>query len=178
MQETDNLIELAQNGNPDAAGLLYHHHHPAIFRYLFYRTGERQTAEDLTGEVFLKMVQAIGAFNGGPGAFRAWLFQIARNLSIDHLRKIQAHPSQAIGDELRASGLDPEHSTEKNLTEAALCTALTQLPDDQKDVILMRFVNGLPLAETARALHKSEDAVKGLQRRGLAALRESLAPME
>jgi RNA polymerase sigma-70 factor, ECF subfamily len=178
MQETTNPIELAQNGSPEAFGLLYRLHHPAIFRYLFFRTGDRQTAEDLTGEVFLKMVQAINGFSGGQPAFRAWLFQIARNLSIDHLRKIQAHPNQTLGEELPAPGLDPEHSTEMNLNEAGLRAALIRLSNDQKDVILMRFIEGLPLAETARTLHKSEDAIKGLQRRALAALREALTPLE
>jgi len=178
MQEIPNLIELAQNGSPEAAGSLYHYHHPAIFRYLFYRTGDRQAAEDLTGEVFLKMMQALPGFNGGNGAFRAWLFQIARNLSIDHLRRALAHPHQEFPEEMSAPGLDPERSTEASLTENALRTALTGLGDDQKDVILLRFIEGLPLAETARALHKSEDAVKGLQRRALIALREALSQSE
>ncbi len=178
MQETINPIEQARNGSPEAAGLLYHIHHPAIFRYLFYRTADRQAAEDLTGEVFLKMVQSLPGFTGGQPAFRAWLYQIARNLSIDHLRRIQAHPHQVLNEELRAPGLDPEHSTEANLNEAALRSALGRLPDDQKDVILMRFVEGLPLAETARILHKSEDAVKGLQRRALTALRQVMSITE
>jgi RNA polymerase sigma-70 factor, ECF subfamily len=178
MQETTNFIELAQNGNPEAAGELYDHHHPAIFRYLFYRTGDRQIAEDLTGEVFLKMVQALPGFNGGITAFRAWLFQIARNLSIDHLRRSQAHPNQSLGEDLHAPGLDPEGATEGKLNDAALQAALRRLSNDQKDVILLRFIEGMPLAETARTLHKSEDAVKGLQRRALATLREALTPPE
>jgi RNA polymerase sigma-70 factor, ECF subfamily len=178
MQETINPIEQARNGNPEAAGLLYYLHHPAIFRYLYYRTADRQAAEDLTGEVFLKMVQSLHSFTGGQPAFRAWLYQIARNLSIDHLRRLQAHPHQVLSEEQPASGLDPERSTEANLNEASLRAALGRLADDQKDVILMRFVEGLPLAETARILHKSEDAVKGLQRRALAALRQAMTAME
>ena len=178
MQETINPIEQARNGNPEAAGMLYDLHHPAIYRYLYFRTADMKAAEDLTGEVFLKMVQFLPGFTGGQSAFRAWLFQIARNLSIDHLRRLLSHPQQALNEELRAPGLDPERSAEANLNEAKLRSALGRLADDQKDVILMRFVEGLPLAETARVLHKSEDAVKGLQRRALAALRQAMTEME
>jgi RNA polymerase sigma-70 factor (ECF subfamily) len=178
MQATDDLITSAQNGSPEAAGELYQSHHPAIFRYLFYRTGDRLAAEDLTGDVFLKMVQALPHFTGGMTAFRAWLYQIARNLSIDHLRKGRAHPIQALNDDQPSTGADPARVSEGNMSSEALLSAINRLNDDQKDVLLLRFIEGLPLAETARTLHKSEDAVKGLQRRALIALRESLNERE
>lgn len=178
MQPYTDLIALAKDGCPEASGELYKLHHPAIFRYLSFRTGDRQAAEDLTGEVFLKMVQALPGFTGGQAAFRAWLFQIARNLSIDHLRRNKARPTAPLDLEYPSPAPDPAQSLELQFDESALNSALWKLTDDQKDVILMRFIEGMPLAETARVLHKSEDAIKGLQRRALLALRDALTPLE
>jgi RNA polymerase sigma-70 factor (ECF subfamily) len=172
------VIAEARSGNPEAAGTLYDQHHQSIFRYLFYRTGDPQTAEDLTADVFVKMVQYISGFQGSPPAFRGWLFQIARNLSIDHLRRSIAHPLQTIPEELHSREELPEISAERNLNSEILRKAMTRLTSEQQDVLLMRFVEGMPLAETARTLHKSEDAIKGLQRRALLALQNALTQEE
>jgi RNA polymerase sigma-70 factor, ECF subfamily len=176
MQEPSDpdLIAKARNGSPEAAGALYNQHHQSIFRYLFYRTGNLHTAEDLTAEVFLKMVQFMPGFEGSPPAFRGWLFQIARNLSIDHLRRSTTHPVQSIDEEMQSRDDPPETSVERNLNSEILRSAISRLNSDQQDVILMRFVEGMPLAETARTLHRSEDSIKGLQRRALLALQYAL----
>lgn len=180
MQEfnQDNVIERAQRGSPEAVGVLYEQHHNSIYRYIYYRTGNAQAAEDLTADVFLKMVQAVPGFRGNSAAFRGWLFQIARNLSIDHLRRYIAHPIELLREDLFAPDSHTEKSVEHSLEAQSLHEALTSLNDDQKDVILIRFVEGLPLTETARILHKSEDSVKGLQRRALQALREYMTEKE
>ena len=180
MQERSNpeTIAEARNGSPEAAGTLYDQHHQSIFRYLFYRTGDPHTAEDLTADVFLKMVQYISGFAGSPPAFRGWLFQIARNLSIDHLRRSNAHPLQSITENTHSLEEPPEASAERSLNAETLRKAMTRLTTEQQDVLLLRFVEGMPLAETARTLHRSEDAIKGLQRRALLALHNALNPEE
>ena len=172
------LVSRAQRGNVDAAGQLYERHYQSIFRYLYYRTGDQPTAEDLTADVFLKMVQALPGYRVTAAAFRTWLFQIARNLSIDHFRRGQAHPQEHMDDGFPSSGLHPEAAADRNLSAEALRQVMGQLSEEQRDVVLMRFIEGMSLAEVATALHKSEDAVKGLQRRGLTALRELLEPLE
>jgi RNA polymerase sigma-70 factor (ECF subfamily) len=172
------LIVRAQQGNSDAAGQLYQRHYKSIFRYLAYRTGDTRAAEDLTADVFLKMVQALPNYRASGAAFRTWLFQIARNLSIDHFRRNHNHPQEAIQDGIPADDGHPEDLAEQRLTSRELSTALSVLSEEQRDVVLMRFVEGMPIAEVAAALHKSEDSIKGLQRRALLALRELLEPME
>ena len=172
------LVSRAQRGSVDATGQLYERHYQSIFRYLYYRTGDQPTAEDLTADVFIKMVQALPGYRVTAASFRTWLFQIARNLSIDHFRRGQAHPQEHMEDGFPSSGPHPEAAADRNLTAEGLRKALGQLSDEQRDVVVMRFIEGMPLAEVAAALHKSEDAVKGLQRRGLTALRELLEPME
>ena len=102
------LVTRAQKGSADAAGQLYERHYRSIFRYLFYRTGDQQAAEDLTGEVFLKMVQALPAYRVTSATFRTWLFQIARNLSIDHFRRSQTHPVVTLEEYIPAGEKAPE----------------------------------------------------------------------
>ena len=172
------LVSRAQGGSVDATVQLYERHYQSIFRYLYYRTGDQPNAEDLTADVFLKMVQALPGYRVTAATFRTWLFQIARNLSIDHFRRWKAHPQEHMDDGFPSSGLQPEAAADRSLSAEALRKALAQLSDEQRDVVLMRFIEGMPLAEVAAALHKSEDAVKGLQRRGLMALRELLEPTE
>jgi RNA polymerase sigma-70 factor (ECF subfamily) len=170
----------AQAGRPDQVTALYEHYHAGIFRYLFYRVGDRETAEDLTGEVFLRMLRNLGSYRlqGSTVPFQAWLFQIARNLAIDYYRRTSSFPQAALTEDLAARDPALETRVEDRLNIEQLRHALSRLGEDQRDVVIMRFIVGLPIEATARALHKSEDAVKGLQRRGLSALRGSLSDLE
>jgi RNA polymerase sigma-70 factor (ECF subfamily) len=173
--DTPDLVARAQQGNPEAMGILYEQHHQSIFRYLVYRLNDSHAAEDLTSEVFLKMVQFMASYRATNATFRAWLFQVARNLSIDYFRRNHAHPVRTIDEEMEAPRQEhPEDRAEQAFTSQMLQKALAQLGDDQRDVILLRFVEGMPLSEVASTLHRSEDAVKGLQRRALLGLRDLL----
>lgn len=172
------LIARAQQGSGEAAGKLYEEHFRSVFRYLFYATGDQAAAEDLTGDVFLKMVQALPGYRATSAAFRTWLFQIARNLAIDHYRRSSAHPVEQLAESAPDQRERPEAHVEANLTAERLQAALQRIGSDQRDVLVMRFIDDLSLQETARVLHRSEDAVKGLQRRGLAALRDLLTTTE
>ena len=172
------LIARAQRGNAEAVGRLYEEFHQSIFRYLYYRTADLQTAEDLTSEVFLKMVKGLPGYYSKNVPFKAWLFQIARNLAIDHHRRDNTHPITSIEENIPAANNDRDQIIENRLDSNTLKDALVRLNDEQRDVILMRFIEGMPIAQVAAALHKSEDAVKGLQRRALNALRANLYLME
>jgi RNA polymerase sigma-70 factor, ECF subfamily len=167
------LATRERNAFSDADGL-YLRYQPGITRYLYYRTGDLQTAEDLTADVFVKMVQVLSTRQVEMEHLQAWLFQVARNLAIDHFRRISAHPHVELVDNLPAPTADLERNLDDRLTCSALARGLGQLEDVQRDVIVLRFIEGLPIAETARVLHKSEDAVKAVQRRGLMALRKLL----
>jgi RNA polymerase sigma-70 factor (ECF subfamily) len=172
------LIRRAQAGDVEVIGRLYEHYHQNVFRYLYYRVGDRQIAEDLTSEVFLRMLRFISGFNPPAATFQAWLFQIARNLAIDQYRKTSSRQDMPLDESLATGTLDLDGAIEHNLTSETLRKALERLNSHQRDVILMRFVAGMPVAQVARALHKSEDAVKGLQRRALITLRDVLSDWE
>ncbi|MCI0519055.1 MAG: sigma-70 family RNA polymerase sigma factor [Chloroflexi bacterium] len=171
-------IARAQRGDSAVIGEMYDRYRLGIFRYLYYRTGDLHAAEDLTSEVFLRMLRALEGYRPQSTPFEAWLYQIARNLAIDHYRRTAASPAAPLHEELPAEQETPDGRMERRLTSQLLAQALQGLNETQRDVILLRFVNGLSIAQAARTLHKSEDSVKALQRRGLAALREALAAME
>jgi RNA polymerase sigma-70 factor, ECF subfamily len=172
------LISKARKGDAEAAGMLYERYYQNIYSYLFYHTGDIQTAEDLTGEVFLKMVQALPNYSESNGLFLAWLLRIARNLSIDHYRRFNQHPEVELMDEIIRSDLEVDQVVESNLTIARLQKVLANVKEDQREVLLLRFIEGLSISDVANLLVKSEDAIKGLQRRGLMSVQMLLRQLE
>ena len=174
------LIARAQGGDVDAIGALYDQHHAALFRYIWSRVRDRRLAEDLTGEVFLRMLTALPGFRPSQAPFRAWLYRVARNLLVDHYRKegrrvsAPLQQAEARGDD---EG-DPGARVERKLTLARVHQALSNLEETQREVVSLRFLSGLSLQEVAAVLEKSENAVKALQHRGLSALRQALVQEE
>jgi RNA polymerase sigma-70 factor (ECF subfamily) len=170
------LVALAQQGDEGAVGALYDLHCQAVYRYFQARLGHQQTAEDLTGEVFRRMLTGLPGYRGIDLPFRAWLFRIAHNLLIDHYRRETRHvlvPLEETEPVAREES-DPVSTVEQKLTMEHAFQALSELEPTQRDALALRFLSGLSLKETAFAMGKTEDAIKALQRRGLAALRLSL----
>jgi RNA polymerase sigma-70 factor (ECF subfamily) len=172
------LIRRAQDGESIVVSEIYDRYQRGIFRYLYYRVGDQQTAEDLTSEVFLRMIEKLSNYQDQRTSFQAWLFQIARNLSIDHYRKMSVRNNVQLGEEFPGSGEGQLELIDRELTSEKLSRALGELPDNQRDVIIMRFVVGMPIGEVAETLHKTKDSIKGLQRRALLALRDRMTEWE
>lgn len=174
----DALIARAQTGDEAAFGRLYDRFRRSVFRFLYYRVGDPSSADDLTAEVFLRVSQALPSYRHQGAPFQAWVLQIARNLSIDHFRKVSARPQVPLDEALATPGDDLEQSAERRLTGDRLRVALIDLTDEQREVIVLRFVLGCPIAEVMTVLAKSESAVKALQRRGLESLRDALSEVK
>ncbi len=172
------MISRAQNGDKTVLSVLYERYRDSIFRFLYYRVGNIQVAEDLTSEVFLRMIRAIGGYRSRGVAFDAWLFQIARNQAIDYYRKQEREQNVTLEDEILMSNDGVEKMIDGQFNSQRLAKALRHLNEAQRDVIVLRFVNEMPISQVAQTLHKSEDSVKALQRRGLIALREILSRWE
>jgi len=168
------LLVRAQQGDEAAIGELYQQHSVRIFRYLYYRLGDQQAAEDLTSEVFIRLMRSLPSYRPQNGSIQAWLFQVARNLAVDHHRYMAYRNHAALHENLAEGGEDPASLVDRSLNSERLRRALTQLTAEQREVVILRFVVGMPIAEVAKLVQKSEDAVKGLQRRGLMALRAIL----
>jgi RNA polymerase sigma-70 factor, ECF subfamily len=168
------IIKRAQEGDAEQIAALYETYHVKIFRYLYYRVEDRETAEDLTSEVFIRMLRFLGGFKPPSASFQAWLFQIARNICNDHYRKLKTHPVVPLEENVRDENLSVHDTAERVLNSAQLKQALDKLSEDQRDVIIMRFIADMAISETAQALNKTEDSIKGLQRRALLSLKEIL----
>lgn len=173
-ENKDRILDQAIAGDKEAMGVLYERHQEAIYRYFYYRVGNQQAADDLTSDVFVSMIEALPNYEQRGLPFRAWLFRIARNRAIDYYRKKSRYEKSKLTDNLAAPNR-PASKVQLNLTTEALQRALDFLTDDQRNVFIMRIVLEMSIAETAQALDKTENSVKGLQHRGLIALRRALS---
>src|SRR5690554_1016607 len=104
---SEQVIIQAQAGNAAAMTAIYERYRPRIYRYLYYRLGHQQTAEDLTADVFVRMLEALPRYRPGAAPFQAWLYRIARNLAVDHLRQAMSRETTPLDMELRDNGLSP-----------------------------------------------------------------------
>ncbi len=163
------LVELARKGDADAFGMLYDHYQSSVYRFLFYRTRSSTLAEDLTSETFFRALRSMTNFRWQGKDFGAWLMTIARNLATDHFKAGRTRLEMTTED-MGAhddSTEGPESQVLASLTNEVLLTALTQLPDEQRDCLVMRFLQGMSISETASVLARSDGAVKQLQLRGV-----------
>ena len=163
------LVELARKGDTDAFGLLYDHYHTSVYRFLFYRTRSATLAEDLTSETFFRALRSMTGFRWQGKDFGAWLMTIARNLATDHFKAGRTRLELATEDMGQHDDATegPESAVLASLTNEVLLQALAKLPDEQRDCVVMRFLQGLSIAETAAVLGRSDGAVKQLQLRGV-----------
>ena len=170
------LVELARGGDAEAFGQLYDHYHSGVFRFLYYRVGSVQLAEDLTSDTFFRALRAMSTFRWQGKDFGAWLTTIARNLTTDHYKSGRTrleHTTEDLGT-LDSTAEGPESAVLASLTSEALMAALGDLPAEQRDCLVMRFLQGLSIAETAEVLGRSAGAVKQLQLRGVRNLAKAL----
>lgn len=167
---TDTVINRAQNGDARAMTELYNQYKPAIYRYLYHRSGTRQVAEELTTEVFIRVIENLHRYQSRNLPFQAWLFRIARNLAVDHFRSNRARQEIVLEDNMVATNGATESIVERNLDVKQLHQALLSLTPDQCDVIALRFLADMPISQVAHVLNKSQGAVKMLQARALDAL--------
>lgn len=165
-------IDLAREGDATAISQIFQKFHQGIFQYLVYRTGDTAIAEDLTSDVFIRMVRGLPGYHHDH--FKGWLYSIARNVAIDQSRKEKNHPSESLKETIRSENDSVEKVVEGKLTSDILKQALGRLNPDHRDVIIFRIIAGLSLDETARVMKKSVNAIKGLQRRALTNLKQVL----
>lgn len=172
--EIGDLVAASQNGSAQAFASLYDRYIDQVYAYVHHRVGHRQTAEDLTADVFVKALRRIGTFRWQGVDFGAWLLTIARNRVHDHFRSARFRlesPVEEIFDTPRTGGSDdPEAAALSAETARQVHAALRQLKGEQAEVLYLRFIQHLDVAQTARAMDRNEGAVRALQYRALKSL--------
>ena len=183
--EERSLVDRARSGDQEALGGLYDAYSDRLYRYCLTRVGNETDAEDLAEDVFVKVLGGIERFEWRPGdagqriPFGAWLFRIARNEVASFQRRSASRPQHAeLPETLRDTQRGPAELAETKLTIEEVFAAVRELPDAQREVILLRFASGLTVAETAAALGKKQPNVKVLQHKGVQRLRALFATSE
>jgi RNA polymerase sigma-70 factor, ECF subfamily len=167
------LLEDARRADPAALAQIYDQYADKIYAYIYHRVGQADLAEDLTGQVFMRMLESVRKGDAWRTSFSGWLYRIAHNLVIDHYRRRQRATFIDIDDAppLSATEGDPHRSVEARLESEHLRSALGQLTEEQAEVITLRFLEELSIAEVATIMDKTDGAIKALQYRAVLALR-------
>ncbi len=172
------LVEAAKALDGDAWTHLYALHYDRVYTYLFYRTGRREVAEDLAADVFVRALAGIHTFAYRGTPLLAWLFRIAHNVTADYRKAAARQAAQtAPGVDVDAAVVTDdiaEHADRRRDMEMAL----RRLTDDQQQVLILRFYQGMSNAEVAAIIGKREGAVKALQNRALKSLRRAMESMD
>ena len=168
----DDLAKRVSQRDMTAFQSLYESHLDTVYRYVYYKVGNGQLAEDLTQHIFLKAWEAIGRYQWRELPFQHWLLRLARNAVIDHYRSTK--PSTGSLLDPISVGTDPEVELAQSEMIQTLQEAVRQLPDEQREVIVLRFIEQMPHAEVAKHLGKSAATVRVIQHRALQALRRLL----
>jgi RNA polymerase sigma-70 factor (ECF subfamily) len=161
-------VDRARDGEDDALRLIYLLYADNVFGFVLAIVRDEHDAEDITSEVFARLPRALGHYRTSATPFAGWLLRVARNAALDHLRAQRSVPLA----EIRATGASAELQAVERLD--ALKAALAALPEDQRQVMLLRLVAGLTPGEVAERLGRSVDAVHALQHRARRRLREEL----
>ena len=170
----ERLVEDARAGDAWAFGLLFDHFHLPVYRYIASRVHRPSDAEDLTQLVFVKALEALPRYESRGIPFGGWLFRLARNTVIDHVRTRHEHVDLESASHQPGVEAGPDEVTVARQELDEVAAALAALTDEQRDAIALRFFAGLSAREAAEVMGKQEGTIRGLQFRAIAALRRQL----
>lgn len=170
MRNEQQLLNGVRQLDPEVLAEVHDLYYPAIFRYIAFRVGSQDTAEDLASEVFTRLLAAVRDRNAPQNTLRGWLYGVASRVVADYHRKFyRDEQMKSVQLEINEP-LDPSEVVSRKLRINELAAALSELTKDQQEVIALRFGQGLPIREAADLMGKSEGAVKQLQARAIASL--------
>ena len=167
------LVDSAGTLDQTTLGQIYDDYYERIYNYIYHRLGEASLAEDMAGEVFLRMLESVQSDRAWRTSLTGWLYRIAHNLVIDHYRRRGRHDVTELDERVTSDERTgaPRISVEHMLTQQQLTLALTYLTDEQQEVVVLKFVEDMSNSEIAEIMGKSKGAVKALQHRALTTLR-------
>jgi RNA polymerase sigma-70 factor (ECF subfamily) len=174
VSDEQRLIARAQDGDEEAVTLLYEQYVDSIYAYIGYRVETPEVAEDLTSEVFLRMVRNLRSYQDRGLPFKAWLFRIAANLITDHYRHRNKHPVTVIQDHFESDDPNPVDRVIEDQEQLDMQLALKTLPEQYQDLLILHFVEDLPYEEIVKIMNKSAAALRAMQYRALKSLAQQL----
>ncbi len=172
------LLNLARQGDADSFAALYHTHVQVIYRYIMYRVNDQDIAEDLTSEVFIRALEGLPKYTNQGKPFVSWLYRIAHARVVDFYRQSKRRPQTDIEAVPIAVQMDMDIKVMRRQAAQILREAIATLTDEQQQVIILRFVEGMSINEVASIMDKRANAIKALQHRGLRSLARHLASNE
>jgi RNA polymerase sigma-70 factor (ECF subfamily) len=174
------LVSRAQEGDGEAFGQLYDRYVDTVFRFIYFRVNDRTLAEDFTSETFLRALRRIGTISYQGRDIGAWFVTIARNIVLDHVKSARARMEITTADTLEGKerAPSPEQSVIDALTSDTLMAAVSRLGDEQRECVMLRFVQGLSVSETAAVMGKNDGAIKALQHRAVRKLADFLSGID
>jgi RNA polymerase sigma-70 factor (ECF subfamily) len=175
-RELKQEVRRAARGDEEAAAYLFDTYHPRVFRYALAKLGAQSDAEDVAAETFAVVLRELPRFKWKGAGFEAWLFRIAANLVVDQVRrggKEWAAPDGFVGADMPYDRTPERQVLEREMSRE-IAEMLEHLTAEQREVLLLRFAAGLDTNEAAEAMGRKPNAVRQLQFRALAALREQM----
>jgi len=175
-EESDVALIARAKTEPEAFGLLYERYVARIYRYLYYRTGNRQDAEDLTARTFYRALKSLPRYQERGLPFAAWLYRIAHNAVANWLRDRSRRPVAALeaAGGIASREREPHEEIERWEQQERLLRVVRLLPPERQELLIFKFVEGMSNAEIGALMGRTEGAVKSLYHRTLVALREEL----
>lgn len=172
------LVNQAKSGDSEAFAQLYDAYVERVYRYIYFRVSEDSDTEDLVSQVFLKAWENLGRYKAGSSPFIAWLYTIARNLVIDHYRSTKEDVPIEDAAALPSDLDGPDDAAQTRFDLQAMRDALQFLTGDQRQVLILKFIAGLPNRNIAKIMKKQEGTIRGLQMRALQTLSRYLQEKE
>jgi RNA polymerase sigma-70 factor (ECF subfamily) len=167
--DTWRLVQAAQAGDGEAFGQLYDRYVDTVFRFIYFRVNDRALAEDFTSETFLRALRRIGTISYQGRDIGAWFVTIARNIILDHVKSARNRLEVTTADTVEGDQREPspESAVLDLLTSERLMVAVNQLGDEQRECVMLRFIQGFSVSETAAVMGKNDGAIKALQHRAI-----------
>ena len=176
--ETWRLVRLAQDGDGEAFGQLYDRYVDTVYRFVYYRVNDRGLAEDFTSETFLRALRRISTISYQGRDIGAWFVTIARNIVLDHMKSARHRLEITTADTIEGNDREPspEAAVLESLASQQLMAAVGQLGEEQRECVMLRFIQGFSVSETASVMGKNDGAIKALQHRAVRKLAELVGP--
>jgi RNA polymerase sigma-70 factor (ECF subfamily) len=173
-EAVERLVAAAKAGDPEAFGSLFDVYYGPVYRYVASRVGRPSDAEDLAQLVFVKVLESLPRYEQRGVPFGGWLFRLARNVVIDHVRTRREHVTLDVIVEKSTDDQGPDELAVLRQEMDSIAHALRRLTPEQREAVELRFFAGLSAKEAAEAMGRQEGTVRGLQFRAIAALRREL----